>query len=151
MHSVVYITMDGAAIWDHLYLLSESNFPVTRGKDSTSLEQMTHLHMRIPVLIFERVKTGEYLRIFKRYRRKLVFLGKMNVLGILLMGLSGYWYLTNTRYDSAIHEGLTSILSRAGLDNESFKVVDWFQKSGRLSVLITREFARRSPNSSPHL
>jgi hypothetical protein len=68
-----------------------------------------------------------------------------------MMGLTGYWYLTNTRYDAAIHEGLVSILSTARLDSEPFKVVDWFQKNGKLNVLITREFAKRSPNSSLHL
>ncbi len=103
---------------------------------------MSRLHIHVPVLIFERVKTGEYLRIFKRYRRKLLFLGKMHVLGIVLTGLNGYWYLMNTKYDSAINEGLVSLVSRARLDDEPFRVVDWFQKKGRLNVLITREFTR---------
>lgn len=137
--------------WSHLYLYSERNFRIKRGKDSTSLEQMTHLRMRIPVLIFERVKTGEYLRIFKRYRHKLLFVGRMNVLGILLMGLSGYWYLSNTRYDSAIHEALMTILSNARLDREPFKVVDWFQKNGAFNVTITREFTQSRNNTSRYL
>ena len=94
------------------------------------------------VLIFERVKVGQYLRVFKRYRRKLLFLGKMHVPAILLTGLSGYWLLLNTRYNSVIDEGLMSLVFNANLRDEPFRIVDWFHKKGRLTILITRELAR---------
>lgn len=129
-----------ASIWKYLYLFSKVNFPFTRGENSPTLEQLTSYHKRMPVLIFERVKTRQYLRFFKRYRRRLLFMGKMNVLGVLLMGLTGYWYLRHTQYDLTVHNGLMSLLSMAKLDTEPYHVIDWFQKNGRFIMLVTKEF-----------
>ena len=69
-------------------------------------------------------------------------MGNMNVLGVLLLGLTGYWYIMHTRYDLMVHNALMSLLSMANLDNEPYRVVDWFQKKGRLIILVTREFAK---------
>jgi len=57
-----------------------------------------------------------------------------------MMGLAGHTYLMYTKYDSAIHEGLTSLLSMARLDDESYKVIDWVKKGKRLIVLVSKEF-----------
>lgn len=92
----------------------------------------------MPVLIFERVRIGQYLRIFKRYRRKLLFLGKMNVRGILLMGRTGYQYFMLTQYNTTVHDGLVSLLSGAKLDDEPYRVVDWFQQNGRFIILLAK-------------
>lgn len=116
-----------------------------RGKSSPTLEHLTRLHLPVHVLIFERVKVAQYLRVFKRYRRKLLFMGRMHVPGILLTGLSGYWFLLNTRYHSLIDDGLMSLVSNAKLGDEPFRIVDWFQKKGRLNILITRELAKPGP------
>lgn len=142
MSSFTELVLNETSIWEYLYLFSKRNFAVARGKNSPTLEQLTSFHERMPVLIFERVKTGQYLRFFKRYRRRLLFMGKMNVLRVLLLGLTGYWYVMHTRYDSMVHNGLMSVLSMAKLDNEPYHVVDWFQKKGRLIILVTREFAK---------
>jgi len=93
----------------------------------------------MPVLIYERVKTAQYLRFFKRYKHKLVFAGKVPVLGILLIGLSGYWYFAGTRYGTLIRDALWGVLGIAKLDDGMFKVLEWFQKKGNLIVYVTRE------------
>lgn len=142
MSSLTELVLNETGIWEYLYLFSKWNFLSARGKNSPTLEQLTRFHERRPVLIFERVKTGQYLRFFKRYRRRLLFMGNMNVLGVLLLGLTGYWYIMHTRYDSMVHNALMSLLSMANLDNEPYHVVDWFQKKGRLIILVTREFAK---------
>lgn len=142
MSRVDAFDMNETGIWEYLYLFSKSNFPVTRGKNSPTLEQLTRFHKLMPVLIIERVKTGQHLRFFKRYRRRLLFMGRMNVLGILLIGLTGHWYLMSTQYDSTVQNGLMSLLINARLDHEPYSVVDWFQKKGRFIILVTKEFAK---------
>jgi len=96
----------------------------------------------MPVLIYERVRTARYLRFFNRYKSKLLFAGNMNVLGILLIGLTGYWYLSGSRYNSFVYQGLMSLLATARLDDEMYKVTDWFQKKGRFIVYVTREIGK---------
>jgi hypothetical protein len=96
----------------------------------------------MPVLVYERVKIAQYLRFIKRYRAKLVFAGNMNVLGVLVTGLTGYWFLTGTKYHSSVIEGLLSVLATAKLDDRAYKVVDWFQKKGQLRVYVTKELGR---------
>lgn len=95
----------------------------------------------MPVLIYERVKTAQYLRFFKRYKHKLLFAGNVNVVGVLLIGLTGYWYLMGTKYSSTVHDGLMALLITAKLDDGMYKVLEWFQKKGRFIIYVTKEFA----------
>jgi len=90
----------------------------------------------MPVLVYEKIKTGRSLNI-RGPRDRLVFVGKLNVLGILLLGLTGYWYVTGTKYHSYVLEGLLGILSTAKLDDRMYRVTDWCQKKGRLLVYVT--------------
>jgi hypothetical protein len=108
------------------------------GGTSPTFEQLLRSYRRMPVVIYERVKTAQYLRFFKRYRRHLVFVGNMNVLRILLVGLAGYWYLMGTKYGSAITDGLVGILATAKLDEEMYHVTEWFQKKNRFEIYITK-------------
>jgi hypothetical protein len=94
----------------------------------------------MPVVIYERVKIAQYLRLFKRYKRHLVFVGNLNVLSILLIGLAGYWYLMGTKYASAISDGLMAILSTAKLDEDMYHVTEWFQKKGRFEIYVAKRF-----------
>jgi hypothetical protein len=98
--------------------------------------------MRIPVLVYERVKTGQYLRFIRRYRQRLVFAGKLDVLRILLIGFTGYWYVSGTKYHSFVIDGLMSIMTTARLDDRMYRIIDWCQKKGRLLVYVTRDFPR---------
>ncbi len=72
----------------------------------------------------------------------MVFAGNLNVLGILLTGFTGYWYVSGTKYHPFVIEGLLSIMASAKLDDRVYRVVDWFQKKGQLRVYVTRELKR---------
>ena len=112
-------------------------------KNSPTFEQMTRFNKRMPVLVYETIKTGQFLMI-DRHRTKLVFVGKLNVIGLLLLGLSGYWYLSGTKYHSLVLEGLLGIMSTAKLDDKVYHVTDWCQKRGRLLVYVKRDVPRAS-------
>ena len=105
----------------------------------TRLEQLVQLERRVPVLIYERIRSRQYLHFIKRYRNKLVFAGKLSVSGILLLGLNGFWYLSGTKYHSTIMQGLLRLLVTARLDDGGYKVTDWFQKKGRLTLYVSNE------------
>lgn len=93
----------------------------------------------MPVLIYERIKTREYFHIIKRYRRKLIFAGKLTVPEVFLMGLNGYLYLSGTKYRSTILQGLLSLLATTKLDDEGYRITDWFEKKGQLILYIVNE------------
>ena len=111
---------------------------VREENQSPSFEQLTRFNKRMPVLVYEKIKTGQFLLI-KRYKDRLVFVGKLNVLGILLLGITGYWYLAGTKYHSYVLNGLFGIMSTAKLDDRLYRITDWGHKKGRLLVYVTRE------------
>ena len=108
-----------------------------RGKTSPTLDQLVKFYKRMPVLVYERIKTAEHLHFFRRYRTKLRFIGKMNVLGILLVGLAGWWYFGGTKYSRAVYDGLMAVMAAAKLDDEKYRVSEWFEKKDRLIVYVT--------------
>ena len=112
-------------------------------KKSPTFEQLTKLNKRMPVLVYERIWTGQFLLI-NRYRNRLVFLGKLDVIGLVLLGLTGYWYLSGTKYHNLVLEGLLGIMATAKLDDRTYQITDWRQKKGRLLVFVKRETARAS-------
>jgi len=105
---------------------------------SPSFEQLIQLNKRVPVLVYEKIRTGRFLLI-QRYKDRLVFVGRLNVLGIVLLGITGYWYLAGTKYHSYVLEGLLGIMSTAKLDDRLYTITDWGHKKGRLLVYVTRE------------
>lgn len=109
-----------------------------------TLEQLTRYRIRIPVLVYERAKIAQYLRFIKRYRKKLLFAGRVDVLGILLVGFTGHLYLSGTKYDSVVVNGLFEILTIARLDETLYRITDWEQKKGRLMVFVMRKSAPSS-------
>ncbi len=111
-------------------------------KPSPTIEQLVRSHMRMPVLVYERVKIAQYMRFIRRYRQRLVFAGKLEVAGILLVGFTGYWYLSGTKYHSVVIDGLLSIMATAKLDDSMYRVIDWRPKKGQLLVYVTREVRR---------
>jgi hypothetical protein len=96
----------------------------------------------MPVLIYERVKTAQYLRFFKRYRKRLLFAGNMNVLGLLSIGLTGYWLIMGTGYISTVHDGLLAVMTTAKMDDSMYKVLEWFEKKNQLVMYVTTEIRR---------
>jgi hypothetical protein len=111
---------------------------VREENQSPTFEQLTRFNKRMPVLVYEKIKTSQFLLI-KRYKDKLVFVGKLNVLGLLLLGITGYWYLAGTKYHSYVLEGLLGIMSTAKLDDRLYKITDWGHKKGRLLVYVEKE------------
>lgn len=97
----------------------------------------------MPVLVYEKIRTGRFLLV-TRYRSKLLFIGKLNVIGLLLLGVTGFWYLNGTKYHNVVLEGLLTIMTTAKLDDRKYRVTDWCQKRGRLLVYVTREFSKAS-------
>ena len=95
----------------------------------------------MPVLVYEKIKTKQLLAI-KLYKAKLVFVGKIHVLGLLLLGVTGYWYLVGTKYQPPILNGLLTIMATAKLDDRLYKVTDWNQKQGRLLVYVEKETSK---------
>ena len=65
-------------------------------------------------------------------------MGRLPVLGILLIGLSGYWFLSGTRYRMTISNELMALMAATNLDDDEYGVRDWFQKKGRLIVYVSR-------------
>jgi len=112
-------------------------------KNSPTFEQLTKLNRRMPVLVYEKIRTGQFLLI-NRYRDKLIFLGKVDVVGLLMLGLAGYWYLSGTKYHNLVLEGLLGIMSTAKLDDRTYQVTDWRHHKGRLLVYVRRETAKAS-------
>ena len=108
---------------------------------SPSFEQLIQLNKRVPVLVYEKIRTGRFLLI-QRYKDRLVFVGRLNVLGIVLLGITGYWYLAGTKYHSYVLEGLLGIMSTAKLDDRLYTITDWGHKKGRLLVYVTRETSK---------
>ena len=66
-------------------------------------------------------------------------MGKLHVLGIVLLGITGYWYVTGTKYQPPILSGLLTIMATAKLDDRLYKITDWCQKKGRLLVYVEKE------------
>jgi hypothetical protein len=91
----------------------------------------------VPVLVYEKIVTGRILAL-KRYKAKLVFVGKLRVLGIVLLGLTGYWYLVGTKYQPPILNGLLAIMATAKLDDRVYRITDWCHKKGRLLVYVEK-------------
>ena len=109
-------------------------------KTSPTIEQLTRSHIRIPVLVYERVRIAQYLRFIKRHKERLVFAGRLDVLGIVLVGFTGYLYVSGTKYGSLVVNGLLEILTSAKLDDTLYRITDWRQKKGKLVVFVTRRF-----------
>lgn len=89
-------------------------------------------------MIYERVKTTRYLRFFKFYKSKLLFLGKLKVAGILMIGMKGYWFLQGTKYGEPVYEELIRTLDAARIDFHDFTVTNWCSDKGRLLIYLTK-------------
>ena len=95
---------------------------------------------RVTVLIAERILVGNRLSVFRKYSNRMLFVGKLPVLGILLFGLLGYKMTFGTSYYYVIQEELVNIFYLAKMDTMTYQVVDFEQRDGRLWIyVIARE------------
>lgn len=136
------LAWEGYAPRQQIYLPKTWKFWLREDKTSPTFEQLTRSSMRMPVLIYERVKIAQHLRFIRRYKQKLIFVGKLQVLGILLLGFTGFWYISGTKYHSIVVNGLLALMATAKLDDTMYQIIDWRPKKGQLLVYVTREFAK---------
>ena len=106
------------------------------------IAQLARVHCRMPVLIYERVRVGQYLLFFSRYRKKLLFVGNMSFLAILWIGRWGYQLTRYSKYASAVWDGLREVLIAAKLDDSMYRIIDWFQNENCLVIYIAAETRR---------
>ena len=109
------------------------------GKTLSFVDNLVTLSARVPVLVYERIRTSERSHLFKRYRTELRFAGKMNVQSILLLGLNGYWFLAGTRFGSLISNGLAALMAGAKLENDKYSVKEWLHENDRLIVYVIKK------------
>jgi hypothetical protein len=86
-----------ASLDSKLMTVDAALFTIRVTQSSASLEQLGKFYKRMPVLVYESVRKSRRLYLVERHHNELRFVGKLNVLGILLIGLSGYWYLAGTK------------------------------------------------------
>lgn len=95
------------------------------------------IRRRVPVQIVERIAAGRHFHFFKKYANKQLFLGKLPVLGIILLGLSTCSYLGLTgRFQLTIRNELFNILSSARIDDMTYQIVDFFQTKDKLVIRV---------------
>jgi len=99
-------------------------------------KELFRFHTRVPVSIVERIPDGRRFGVMKKYRQTLLFIGKVPVLSILMLGLWGYLiYFGGIRY-SIIQNELRTLLAHARIDNMTYQVVDFFEKKGQLIIYV---------------
>ena len=95
------------------------------------------IRRRVPVQIIERVHVGQRLYFFKRYVNKQLFLGRLPVLGIILIGLSSLTLLGFTsRFYSTIYNELLSILTSARIDDMTYQIIDFFEAKDKFVIHV---------------
>ena len=95
------------------------------------------LRRRIPVQIVERVDVGRKLYFFKRYVNKQLFLGRLPVLGIILIGFSSLTLLGFTsRFHSTIYNELLNILTTARIDDMTYQIIDFFEAKDKFVIQV---------------
>jgi len=101
------------------------------------------MRQRVPVHVIERIDQGRRLVLFKKYANKPLFIGKLPVLGIMLMGLWGCVFYFNGRFNTVIDNELRTIMGYARVDDMSYHVVDFFQKKGQLIVHVANRLGTK--------
>jgi hypothetical protein len=104
---------------------------------------MLRMRQRVPVHVIEQIDQGRRLLLFKKHAHKTLFIGKLPVLGILLMGLWGCIFYFNGRFNTIIESELRTIMGYARVDDMGYQVVDFFQKKGRLIVHVVNRLGRK--------
>jgi len=102
------------------------------------------MRQRIPVHIIERIDDGRHFVLFKKRVKRTLFIGKLPVLSILLMGLWTCAFYFNGRFNTVIENELRTIMNYARIDDTSYQVVDFFQKKGQLIVHVASRLGTRA-------
>jgi hypothetical protein len=87
-------------------------------------------------MIVERVEQGRRLFILRKYTKKTLFLGKLPVLSLLLVGFWGCTFYFSNRFNSRIETEMQSILSQARVDEMKYQVIDFFEQKGKFIIQV---------------
>ena len=116
-------------------------------KFSVETHQLSILHYSMPVAVYERVKTETRLGAFKRHNHKLLFVGKLTIPHLLLLGHEGYrnlMTLVGYRFHQCLVETLAFIMTRANVDHNMYEAIDWRYKKNLLTMYVAKR-----PRSQP--
>ena len=83
--------------------------------------------------------TGKRLGVFKKYTSKPLFVGKLPVLSILLVGLWSYMFYFGGLHYPLVQNELMNLVSHAKIDDMPYQIVDFFQKKGQLVIYVISE------------
>jgi hypothetical protein len=98
------------------------------------ISDMFRLRVSIPVLVYQlKPRLGAWSRLLKRCDRKLVFIGRLQVLAGLKLGRDWLTYY-GLGFPPQLESCLREILWSARL--EGVQVADWFEKKGCLRVYV---------------
>ena len=95
-------------------------------------------------MIFEHDVGGRRFFFFKRYADKLLFIGKLPVLKLFLLGLGSISKWTSGRFRKIMEDELGEILCIARLDDKPYEVIDFFMKKKQLVIYVTLEQFRKT-------
>jgi len=101
------------------------------------------MRQRVPVRVVERVDQGRRLVLFKKFVNRTIFIGKLPVLGILLLGLWSCVFYFNGRFNTIIENELRTIMNHARVDDMGYQVVDFLQKKGQLIVHVANRLGTK--------
>ncbi|HKM75378.1 MAG TPA: hypothetical protein VJZ32_03065 [Candidatus Bathyarchaeia archaeon] len=110
---------------------------------------LLRMRQRVPVHVIERIDQGRRLVLFKKYTNRTLFIGKLPVLGILLMGLWGCVFYFNGRFNTVIESELRTIMNHARVDDMGYQVVDFFQKKGQLIIHVANRLGTKPEEKPP--
>lgn len=98
--------------------------------------ELIHVRRKVPVAIFETVRRG---KLGLRKHHRLLFYGKISILGILLLGLSGHWLIAS-HYGQLVMKELERVLEASGLtlDAATYKIIEWTNKKGHLLIYLMK-------------
>ncbi len=97
---------------------------------------MLRIRQRIPVVVVERIDKGRRMLIFRRYTNKTLFIGKLPVLSLLMIGFWGCAFYFNNRFHSTIQNEMLAILNHARVDDMKYQVIDFFEKKGQFIIHV---------------
>jgi len=99
--------------------------------------ELIHIRRKVPVAVFETIKRG---KLGLRKHHRLLFYGKISILGILLLGLSGYWLIAS-HYGQLVKTELERVLEASGitLDAATYKIIEWTSKKGHLLIYLIKK------------
>jgi len=108
------------------------------------IRSVGRIRKQVPVLIFEHDVVGRRFLFFKKYADNLLFIGKLPVLKLFLLGLGSISKWTSGRLRRIMEDELEEILSIARLDDKPYEVIDFFMKRKQLVIYVTLEQFRKT-------